>query len=571
MKKAFIIMLIALLLATTIAEAQQKPSTSGITVNRRVQPGTQPAAGAQPGTRTTTQYFYVADKDVTLPDKTKVSTGDTISSASEIKLDGLRKIPTSTYQYTTKNNQYTYSNGVFTFSREKVTPDENLFEKYRTKTTTTIVVNPDGSVTRTVEEETYICGAGLTKCTTWSPVPGSHQSITTEFAAVTKTDEVTKRETTQYFISAQSKPIYDKSGEQVATLRTAYRQTDPDDKFSAREPSLVSVSGPPGDTTVYYLAAVDPNTGTTTVEYNKIDQIPGLTGEQKDQVRVEIVESGVLGFGGAWETLTFWQSLGRFVRAFNEYQGLRQLSGLFWPGYAEDVQKRRQELEAEFCGFAGITNCITSVICGSIYEIEADNILTGRGPTGQYVSSASLNAERSLPIDIQGLTRQQLIDLFGNTTVIAGRLVNLTDPTFDPKVLGRMKLRLYHVQYSVRNNAAGEEDLQYNIVFGRVPQEINSSYGIPIQQAKWYPQDKTIAYLEDARENLYKFSGTEYNSVCLTFDPDLPSGHAAMSDLVDKLCVPFVEYQGGPTEMGGEVIPEEPVTGPPSQSPGGLI
>ncbi len=571
MKKILIIGLIALLLATTIAEAQTKPATSGVTVNRRVEPGTKPAAGAQPGTKPTTQYFYVADKGITLPDKTKLNKGDTLSSQNQLSVEGLRTIPSSTYQYTTKNNQYNYESGVFTFSREKITPDENLFERYRTKTTTTIVVNADGSVSRTVEEETYICGAGLKKCTDWTPVPGSHQAITTEFTSVTKTDEVTKRTTTEYFISAQSKPIYDKSGEQVATLRTAYRQTDPNDKSSAREPSEVTVKGNDGE--IYFRATIDPDTGKTTIDpkENKIDQIPGLTPEQRDQVKVEVVETGVLGFGDALDVLTFGQSLGRLMRAFNQYQGLRQLSGLFWPGYAQDVQERRQKLEEEFCLFAGVTSCITSTICGSIYEIEADNILTGRGPTGQYVSSASLNAERSLPIDIQGLTRQQLLDLFGNTTVISGRLINLTDPSFDPKVLGRMKLRLYHVQYSVRNNAAGEKDLHYNVVFGRVPVEINSSYGIPIQQAKWYPQDQNLTYLEEARDNLYKFSGTEYNSVCLTFDPELPSGHAAMSDLVDKFCVPFVEYQGGPTEMGGEITPEVPVTGPPSQSPGGLV
>ena len=63
---------------------------------------------------------------------------------------------------------------------------------------------------------------------------------------------------------------------------------------------------------------------------------------------------------------------------------------------------------------------------------------------------------------------------------------------------------------------------------------------------------------------MYKFSATEYNSVCLTFDPDLPSGHAALSDMVDELCVPIVEYEGPPTEVGAGPGAEAP---PPADAP----
>ena len=148
-------------------------------------------------------------------------------------------------------------------------------------------------------------------------------------------------------------------------------------------------------------------------------------------------------------------------------------------------------------------------------------------------------------------------------------------PNFDPDDLGRQKLRLYHVQFSITNNAVEEDkDFHYNLRFGRVPAGINSSYGTPIKEAKWYPEDIVLGHFDTARDDLYKFSATEYTSVCLKFRPKLPTGHAAASRLVDKICVPFVEYAGGPTEIAETGAAAAPAVAPGTQAaqiPGALI
>jgi hypothetical protein len=179
------------------------------------------------------------------------------------------------------------------------------------------------------------------------------------------------------------------------------------------------------------------------------------------------------------------------------------------------------------------------------------------------------------------MTRQQLIDLFGNQTVIAGRLVNLTDPNFKPEALGRLKLRLYHVQYSITNNAAMDEDekLSYNINFVRVPDSKKSSYGTPVAKATWYPAGSVpqLAYQETARDDLYKFSATEYSDVCLTFNPGLPSGGISGGspifggevDIVPQICVPFQESTTPTTATQPGAPPPTDVTTP--QAPGGMI
>ncbi|HLC33130.1 MAG TPA: hypothetical protein VJJ82_04855, partial [Candidatus Nanoarchaeia archaeon] len=110
------------------------------------------------------------------------------------------------------------------------------------------------------------------------------------------------------------------------------------------------------------------------------------------------------------------RSLGFLLRSYEQYNGLAKVTSLTWaPGW------NREALARQFCLGAGIENCLVSATCGQIHEITADNVLAGRGPGGELVSSASLNAQRSGPINVSGLTRQQILDIMGNTTVMKGR------------------------------------------------------------------------------------------------------------------------------------------------------
>jgi len=562
------------------------PKISGITSPESTAVGGPAGSTTQPSAASANKFYYVAAADTILPDGTKLVKGQALVLDQDVsgneEYDNLRSINADQYKFTqTYTGHYNYAvggteNSVSTFSTVKQTQADNAFENYRTTTTVTITQDEQGNTHRTYDEQTTICGAGLSRCNeVYTPVPGSHITVDDSYTSVTKpTAEGQKGPPeTRTALTERTTILYgtDSEGKSVAqgTMTVEYMPSDSTNPFSTRTPQRIEIAS---DGVVYYLATIDPNTLESSVLINKIDQMPGSRAEQ-DAIRRRLVETGALGFGSAVETYTFWQNAGTFIRAYNEYAGLRQLTAMIWPNYDAEVQARKERIQQQFCLAAGITNCVTSAICGSIYDISSDNVLAGRGPGGTYVSSAALNAERSLPIEVEGMTRQQLIDLFGNSTVIKGVWINLTDPKFDPKILGRMKLRLYHVQFSVTNNVEGDKDLHYNIVFKKVPQGLNSSYGIPVAQARWWSADQNATHLETKRDDIYKFSGTEYSDVCLTFDPSLPSGHAALSSLVDKLCVPFAEYAGGASDYlaNPQAGQETPGAAPAASTPGALV
>ncbi len=578
MRKILIIILIVLLVGSVIVEAQQT-SSSGITVTRRVEPGTQPAAAAKPGVKPPTQYNYVAERDISKDEPVVVTTGgiryyeykfdtdirkgDTIASPDALDTKVLQQIPPEVKKETDKNREYTYTSETNTFVWSKDKPKD----EYIIETKTDLKVSDDGeSTTRETTQSVYDKTPEKEK---GEYVEGSKRTEIKETKTASKTDPKTGKTTERQVIANEGRRLYDKQGNEIGILWTGYSASEKNPLVS--EKTSLTFVGKDGHT--YYYATRDPD-GNQVIMVNELDKMKeaGFTDEQINQARVDIVASGVIGFLDSLKVLTWQQSLGRFMRAYYEFAGLRQLSSLLWPSYDAEVQARKAEIQQKFCITAGITNCAISKICGTIYPIGADNVLAGRGPGGKFVSSASLNAERSIPIEVEGMTRQQMIDLFGNATVIKGVLVNLTDPAFDPRVLGRMKLRLYHVQYSVTNNAEDEKELKYNLHFRRVGEQLNSSYGKPVYQSRWWTDNApTLSYLATARDHIYKFSATEYDNVCLEFDPKLPSGHAAFSDMVDELCVPFIEYAGGPTEItpgaqaaaGTQPAPGAPVSSVP--------
>jgi hypothetical protein len=591
MRKLLFVALIVLLLAS-IAEAQKtsgvnKPAgtTSGSTTSGPKISGVNSPAGTGTGTTgatgraPTNQYYYVVNTEYTPPGgKQPLTEGTTFVSDTQITDSSVNSINRDMYRFTqTYAGRYNYVLEDNSFNTVRQTQADNAFENYRVTTTVTITQDEQGNVHRTYDEQTTICGAGLARCNEeYKPVPGSHITVEDSYTSVTKPSTsgqaapetrsaLTERTTTLYGTDGEGNSV------SRGTLTTQYMPSDSTNPFSTRTPQEITITG--SNNVIYYHATIDPNTFESTVDLNRIDQMDGLSRVEQDAIRRQIVQTGALGFGSAVETYTFWQNAGNFIRAYNEYAGLRQITSIFWPNYDAEVQARKERIQQQFCLAAGITNCVTSTICGSIYDISSDNVLAGRGPGGTYVSSAALNAERSLPIEVEGMTRQQLIDLFGNATVIKGVWINLTDPKFDPKILGRMKLRLYHVQFSVTNNVEGDKDLHYNIVFKKVPQGLNSSYGIPVAQARWWSADQNATHLETKRDDIYKFSGTEYSDVCLTFDPSLPSGHAALSSLVDKLCVPFAEYAGGASDYlaNPQAGQETPGAAPAASTPGALV
>ncbi|MEM3154318.1 MAG: hypothetical protein QW165_01990 [Candidatus Woesearchaeota archaeon] len=569
MRKIILIAILALLLGTIAVEAQKSGIYSKPTLtDEEGKPTAHDGRAKEKGRITDNYYVVVADNQKYKNEDVPKGTILINPEKDKIVPNNLREIPAIMAAALGKQ-KYQYSNGKFTYTKTTTKKEDNVFEEYKTTTETTITIADDG-LTKKYDQVTKICGSGLTKCEgDWKTVPGSQITKTEKYTVATKKDKDTEEK--RYVLSETNTAIYNKKNENVGTLTANYQPSRTDDPFSTRIAEEIKFTV--GDIT-YYKAIWNVQTQDLEVEVNKIDEVEGLTTAEKNRLRDQIIREHSLSFTAAWKTYSTWQKVGRVIRAYYEYAGLRQLTSLFWPKYEKEVQERKNRIQQQFCLAAGITNCAVSTICGNIYKISADNVLAGRGPGGRFVSSASLNAERSQAIEVEGMTRQQMLDLFGNYTVIKGVLINLTNPAFDPRVLGKIKLRLYHVQYSVTNNAENEKDLNYNLIFRRVGEALNSSYGTPIAQARWWKNDQSIKYLETARDDIYKFSATEYNAVCLTFDPRLPSGHAAHSSMVGQLCVPFVEYTGPPTEIAAPGAAQPPAPAPGTtvaDTPGALV
>ncbi|HLF54716.1 MAG TPA: hypothetical protein VI612_03275 [Candidatus Nanoarchaeia archaeon] len=239
---------------------------------------------------------------------------------------------------------------------------------------------------------------------------------------------------------------------------------------------------------------------------------------------------------------TRMQAAAEYLQLYDQYRGLAVYSSLILgPGYSEQVQQNREVLQRQFCIALGIKNCLASTICRQIFDVRADNVAVGIGPTGEYVSSAAITAERSPALEVAGMTAQQLIDLFGvNTTTIAGRTVNLAAPDFDPATLGQIQIRMYHVQFGITNNAETGRTTAWNIEF-RTPTGI---------RRRWYAQDQLLPYTDTSSGHVYKLSATEYKEACLVFDTELAAGkYGPRPTYIDEFCRDFVEYAGGPESV----------------------
>jgi len=313
----------------------------------------------------------------------------------------------------------------------------------------------------------------------------------------------------------------------------------------------------------------------------------------KEQADATQLNTRRASWGGYYDLASWDRLVGDFFRNYDQFSGFAQLSSLF---IGDFIEENRARLAQSFCGFAGIDNCLVSAICGQIHKFEADNVLIGRTGRAEYKNSAVINAERSEPILLAGLSAQQLIDILGNQSVVGGRRVDLTDPTFDPTILGPLTLRLYHVQYSITNNLESDklrfnvelrrtsasaqlalaaataasvqaqmnrtslgpltlEDLNQSTAIGRYVRPVRTRVnGLPaLSSVRLYPQDRLLDPGDTDFNHFYNQSTNEYDTACLTFNPGLPSGDAFYSGTVRELCVPFSDYTGGPTTL---VIPQ---------------
>lgn len=253
-----------------------------------------------------------------------------------------------------------------------------------------------------------------------------------------------------------------------------------------------------------------------------------------------------------------WRCIGVMFRAYDKYKGIGQATAMFFPSYQKWTQDVRKTISQTFCGFVSIQNCFESLICGAVLDISAGdsisgNVLFGRGPNGQPLAAGTLSAERSLPIILKGLEREQLRDILGHDAelvVINGNVINISE--VDTTTLPATEIRLYKIQYSLTN--INDRQMEYNLEFkGQTTRKL-------------FAKDQKLTVGQTVSKddsNIEVYSGTKYDEVCMTFDPSLPSGGSSTGSLmvapkmVNKLCKPIAEYSGGATSLGNYAKKEQ--------------
>lgn len=242
-----------------------------------------------------------------------------------------------------------------------------------------------------------------------------------------------------------------------------------------------------------------------------------------------------------------WSCIGGIMSAYNQYKGIGEFALLAWPEYGEWSNKWKQTITQSFCLFNGIQNCIESTVCAAILDTSsgntiAGNVLFGRGPSGQILTAGTINAERSLPLVIKGVERDLLLDILGTDLIIVNnQIINISE--VDTTTLPAQEIRLYRIQYSI-TNIHQDRDLSYNIeVKGQATRKV-------------YPNDKKLNSGQTERKTIEEYKTADYDEICLTFNPSLPSGGSVVGQLtvqpkmVNQLCKPIAEYAGGATSIG---------------------
>lgn len=295
----------------------------------------------------------------------------------------------------------------------------------------------------------------------------------------------------------------------------------------------------------------------------------GLTpAESKAQAEEKIKEAEVRNFnehgwksGGACGK-GFGSCASALFKAYEQYTGWAKLTTLLWSDYGAWAEKNKQTIQKALCDTMLIPsrNCITSKICAFTMPIQADNTLVGVGPSGEPTASATITAERTPPVIINGLTGGQLSDILNSNTIVVDGTAYSTDNAPQPLTLWR-----YKVHYSITNIL--DKDLAFNVVFKG-----------PDRTASYYPNDKTLPQRRGTRGDISKYSATQYDKVCLTLNPGIPTHNRQTATtnimpfgsyaptLTKELCQPITEYQAVPVSITQETLEEqkEEYIAPPS-------
>jgi hypothetical protein len=226
----------------------------------------------------------------------------------------------------------------------------------------------------------------------------------------------------------------------------------------------------------------------------------------------------------------FLTGLSQFLTVYDQYRGFSRFSSLFLT--SEVWERHREKVNQAFCDtiILGGTQCWTSRICDTqLYPLVPRGTFAGRTPSGERQATASIQGEKSLPI--------QGVDDFGNPTM----------------------LYLYKITYSIRNPYESQE-LKYNVQF-----RTEDGYKI-----NWFPDYKSTPAARTEASPLMEYGKNDYAAVCLIFHPSLidyrSNWHGRRTR---ELCSPIAQYAGTATKPYPTASNSTDATTTPD-APGGL-
>ncbi|MBD3361827.1 hypothetical protein GF358_03475 [Candidatus Woesearchaeota archaeon] len=199
--------------------------------------------------------------------------------------------------------------------------------------------------------------------------------------------------------------------------------------------------------------------------------------------------------------------ISQFLAKYEQYRGFARFGSLFFTG--ETWERHREKVNQAFCDtiLLGGTKCWTSRICDTqLYPLMPRGTFSGRTPSGQRQATASIQAEKSLPI----------------AAIDNGQQINKY---------------LYKITYSI-TNPYEEQELKYNIQF-------RTADGYKFN---WFPDyQSTPAYRTEASP-LIRYGKQDYTEVCLIFHPYIVDYHTWHGRNIREWCTKIIQYTGTATK-----------------------
>ncbi len=434
---------------------------------------------------------------------------------ASVLLNGFVELPEKIYNLLESGNYNLNENNEIILNPSNQEWSRGL-NQYQTTIQTKYRVNPDGTITKAVEE------------TVRKKLSQSEKDAIDADPTKTRDGDLSEpikrtgisQDSYKGKVLSQKDYVLDKNGNEIESFETTWYAVDNkgtknekikttyslDIKYNGEIFADFNKDGETSETSPFYQYGGD---------IDKWVNEPRISEDEKNKRKdfrqnyLDEVSASQIPWGYKLRIMDVWRIAGSFVHAFNAYKGLAKLGALiFDPDDLARVQKRKQEIQEQFCVIGGLAQCVTSLICeGWTLKPDADNFVLTKGPdNGVPTGTALIVGERSNPIQFKTTDRQELIDLLGDYAYINGVKVDFA--TADLSKLGTLTMWLYSANLRVNNPL--NKDLHVNIEFRG-----------PEKKGRWYSDWRKVKKGEGVTKSFIKYSTTDYNQICIIFKENI--------------------------------------------------